>query len=498
MFAAVDLGSNSFRLHIGCHDGAAIRVIKSERDPIRLGAGLDCKGNLTEHAVKLTLASLKRFGDILNAYPLNAVRVVGTNALRIARNASAILPSAERAIGYPIEIISGEEEGRLIYMGVANSLADLNERRLVVDIGGGSTEMILGNGEAIELVESFSIGTVEQNAAFFPGGRINAASFDAAILSARSHFEDAAPLYRPQFWSNAYATSGTMRAIADAIAKNDLGDGTLSMKSLEALKLRLIQCGDNRRIDLAGMRPDRATVLVGGLAVLIGLMQELGINSMTPISAGLRMGVLWDLQFRATKRDRRELSVRSFLRRFHSDEGRAGRAADIAAVLYKQLKPASDSHDRHLYWAALLHETGLAVSRSGYHKHAAYLVENSDLPGFTTREQQTMSTLILGQKGNLRKIGEALADPDFAKAVLALRLAVMFMHTQIDVGVEELRLKMKNRIELGIRRDWFNEHPTLSYWMEKEKESWAQVGIDFTIETDASSPRNSRVLRKQA
>src|ERR1035437_344960 len=292
MFAAIDLGSNSFRLHIGRYDGEAIRVIKSERDPIRLGAGLDSKGYLTEQAMQSALDSLKRFGDILNTYPLNAVRVVGTNTLRIAGNASVFLPAAERAIGYPIEIISGEEEGRLIYMGVANSLAGLNERRLVVDIGGGSTELILGKGQEIELVQSFSIGTVKQNVSFFFGGHIDAASFEAAILSARSHFEDAAPPYRPQYWSNAYATSGTMRAIADAIAKNNLGDGTLSIKSLEALKLRLIQCGDNRRIDLVGMRPDRATVMVGGLAVLIGLMQELGIKSMTPIAAGLRIGVL--------------------------------------------------------------------------------------------------------------------------------------------------------------------------------------------------------------
>jgi exopolyphosphatase/guanosine-5'-triphosphate,3'-diphosphate pyrophosphatase len=484
MFAAVDLGSNSFRLHVGRYDGAVIRVVKSERDPIRLGAGLDGKGNLSDAAMQSALESLKRFGNILSSYPLHAVRVVGTNTLRIAKNASIFLPAAERAIGYPIEIISGEEEGRLIYMGVANSLAGASERRLVVDIGGGSTEVILGKGEEIELVESFSIGTVKQNADFFPDGRIDAVSFEAAILSARSHFEDAAPPYRPQYWSNVYATSGTMRAIADAIAKNDLGDGTLSIKSLDALKRRLIECGDNRRIDLAGMRPDRATVMVGGLAVLIGLMQELGIKSMTPISAGLRMGVLWDLQFRATKRDRREQSVRSFLRRFHCDEERAGRAADIATLLYKQLKPASDAHGRCLYWAGLLHESGMAVSHSGYHKHAAYLIENADLPGFTTREQRTMSTLILGQKGNLRKLNDALTDLDFAKAVLALRLAVMFMHTRIDVEVEDLRLKMKNRIELEIRRGWFNDHPTLSYWMEKEKEWWDQVGIDFSIRTD--------------
>ena len=485
MFAAVDLGSNSFRLHIGRYDGDAMRVLKSARDPIRLGAGLDAKGNLTEPAMQAALASLQRFNEILSAYPLNAVRVVATNTMRIAKNAAAFLPAAERAVGYPIEIISGEEEGRLIYMGVASSNGSLSERRLVLDIGGGSTELIVGKGQEIEQVESFSIGTVRQSLAFFPGGAIDAASFDAAILSARSHFEDAAPPYRPQNWSMAYGTSGTIRAIADAIAKNALGDGKLSYKSLEALKTRLIQYGHTSRIELAGMKLDRAAIIVGGLAILIGLMQELGIKSMTPMEAGLRLGVLWDLQLRATKRDRRELAVRGVLQRFHADEARADRVADVANLLYGQLKPLSDKYGRLLYWSGLLHEVGLAVSHSGYHKHAAYMIEHADLSGFTTSEQRIMSMLILAQKGNLRKVGEGLADLDLAKAVLALRLAVMFMHSRIEVDLDELRVKMKNKIELDIKRSWVTEHPTLAFWMQKEKEWWDQVGMDFSIKTSA-------------
>lgn len=481
MFAAVDLGSNSFRLHIGRHDGDAIRIIKSARDPIRLGAGLDSKDCLTEQAMQAAIESLTRFGATLRTFPLDAVRVVATNTLRIAKNAAAFLPSAEKAIGYPIEIISGEEEGRLIYMGVASALAVSGERRLVLDIGGGSTELILGKGQEIERVESFSIGTVKQGLSFFAGGRIDAASFNAAILSARSHFEDGAPPYHSQYWTTAYGSSGTIRAIADAIEKNALGDGGLSIRSLEALKSRLIQNGHVRRIDLVGMKPDRATTIAGGLAILIGLMQELGIKSMTPIEAGLRMGVLWDLQLRATRRDRREQSVRGFLQRFQVDEMRANRVADIASALYNQLKPGSDAYGRHLYWSGLLHEIGQVVSHSSYHKHGAYLVENADLSGFTTREQRMMSTLILGQKGNLKKLNGALTDSDFAKAVLALRLAVMLMHSRIGVEPDELRLKMKNRIELEIRRDWLPQHPTLSYWIEKEKEWWDQVGIDFSI-----------------
>jgi exopolyphosphatase/guanosine-5'-triphosphate,3'-diphosphate pyrophosphatase len=480
MYAAVDLGSNSFRLHIGKHDGEAIRVLKSVREPIRLAAGLDEKGNLTPAAMQNALACLKNFRAVLAAYRLDAVRVVATSAMRVARNSAAFLPEAELAIGYPIEIISGEEEGRLIYMGVANAVAQPGERRLVIDIGGGSTELILGRCHEIEKVESFSVGTVKQSLSFFVGGRVDAPSFEAAILSARSHFEDAAPPYHPQFWKQCYGSSGTARTIADIIVKNGIGR-EVNAVTLHALKQRFIEFGHVGKIEMAGLRPDRASTIIGGLAILIGLVHELDIPVVQPIEAGLRMGVMWDLHLRSTKRDRREQSVQACLQRFHVDERRANRVADDALALYMQTKPVSDLYTRHLYWSALLHEMGMVVSHTGYHKHAAYMIENADLPGFTAREQKTMSRLILAHKGNLRKVVDALADPDFVKAVVALRLAVLFMHSRLDIDFTLIRLRMKNRIELEIRREWVSDHPTLSYWLEKEQEQWDEVGVDFSI-----------------
>ena len=480
MFAAVDLGSNSFRLHVGLHDGEAIRIVRSARDPVRLAAGLDSKGFLTEQAMHSALECLKNFRAILAGYTLDAVRVVGTNTLRVAKNAAAFLPAAEQAIGYPIEIISGEEEGRLIYMGVASVLAS-DEKRLVIDIGGGSTELIVGKGYEILEVESFSIGTVGQGQSFFPGGRIEAEAFDAAILSARSVFEDGAPPFRPQHWNKAYGSSGTIRALSEAIEKNGIGDGSLSLKNLEALKAVLIGYGDVASIDLVGIKSERMSAVVGGLSVLIGIMRELGIKAITAIDAGLRMGVLRDLQLRATRHDRREESVREFMRRFRADEDRATRVAATAATLYAQLRPASDDHAKHLYWSGLLHEVGMIISHTGYHKHAAYMVENADLPGFTTREQHLMSTLIAAHKGNLRKVKDELDDADFAKAVLALRLAVMLLHSRLDAEADRLKLKMKNRIELEFRRDWSAQHPTLSYWIEKERDSWGEVGVNLDV-----------------
>ena len=481
MFAAVDLGSNSFRMHIGHYDGNTIRIIKSAREPIRLGAGLDVDGMLTPQAMRVGAECLARFATVLGAYELDAVRVVATNTLRIARNSDAFMPEAEKAIGYPIEIISGEEEGRLIYLGVACSLANPGERRLVLDIGGGSTELIVGKGLDILTVESFSTGTVRQSDGFFIDGRIDAASFEAAILSARGYFEDAAPLYKAQVWDTAYGSSGTLRAISEAIAKNGLGDGRLTLASLDALKQRLIEFGSIAAIQLAGMKADRAPVLVGGLAILIAVMQELDIAIMQPIEAGLRMGVLWDLQLRATRRDRREQSVRAFLQRFGVDEARAGRTADIAAALYARLKPGSDTVTRPLYWSGLLHEVGMAVSHSGYHKHGAYMIENADLSGFTNRDQRLMSRLILGQKGNLHKLDAMLGDADFVRGLLALRLAVIFMHARIEGSLQQVGLRIKNRIELEFPRAWLTAHPTLTAWLDKERDYWKEVGTEFQV-----------------
>ncbi len=485
MYAAIDLGSNSFRLHVGKHDGDTIRVLKSMREPIRLAAGLDARANLTEAAMAAALACLRNFSSVLAGYQLDAVRVVATSTLRVARNSAAFLPAAEAAIGYPIEIISGEEEGRLIYMGVANALATPLERRLVIDIGGGSTELILGRGNDIERVESFSIGTVKQSLSFFVGGHVDSASYEAAILSARSHFEDAAPPYRAEHWTVAYGSSGTARAIGDIIARNNLGDGLLSAAGLDALRARFIACGHVSKIDMPGLRPDRAGTIIGGLAILIALVRELEIDSVTPVEAGLRMGVMWDLYLRSMQRDRREQAVAAMARKFHVDQARAGAVAQQAGMLYAQLKPSAAGHPRLLHWCALLHEIGMVVSQTGYHKHAAYMVENADLPGFTARDQKLMARLLLAQKGNLRKVADALPDPDFAKAVLALRMAILLMHARVEVGPGELKLRMKSRIELEIGRAALAGHPTLAFWIEKEQECWDEVEIDFSVRTFA-------------
>lgn len=481
MFAAVDLGSNSFRLHVASVGPGGVQVARSEREPVRLGAGLDARNRLTPAAMDAALACLRRFGAILAGYPLEGVRVVGTNALRQAVNAGDFLPLAEQAIGYPVEVISGEEEGRLIYLGVAASSNSNDERRLVVDIGGGSTELALGEGPDILRVDSFSIGTVRKNMLFFPDGRINAASFQAAVLSARSRFEDAAGGYCNGHWDVVYGSSGTVRAVADALAKNAIGSGELTRENLGLLRERLIAFGHASRIALTGLKADRADVICGGVAILIGLMEELGIVRILPVQAGVRMGLLWDLHLRRTALDRRDAAVREFAQRFHVNTERADQVAAAAALLYASARPDGAAAGL-LSWAARLHEAGLAVSHTGFHKHGAYLLEHADLSGFSGREQRRLSQLVLGQKGNLRKLGDALDEPDFACAVLALRLATVLMHAHEAGAAQSMRLQFSNRIVLTVPSELLQRHPTLSWWLGKEKGEWEEAGRSFQLQ----------------
>ncbi len=479
MFAAVDLGSNSFRLHIGEPAGGRMHIVRTARDPIRLAAGLDQDNMLTEAAMRSAVRTLQDFRAILDEYTLDAVRVVATNTLRVARNAEGLLPRLEEAIGHPIEVISGEEEGRLIYMGVARAIDKPDERRLVIDIGGGSTEVIAAIGPEINLVESFGIGTHPQTASFFADGRITPQAFEAAVTEARARFEDAADLYKAQGWDAAYGSSGTMRAMNEVIGRNGIGDGTMSQASLHALRDILLELGHVDAFTMPGIKKERVPVMVGGLSVLIGVMQELGVERLTAINAGLRLGVLSDLELRANRRDRRDAAIRACMRRFGVDSQRALRTAHIASRLYEMLDPGDSQH--YLCWSAMLHEVGLQISMTGAHKHGAYIVEHADLPGFTTREQRLMSNLVLGQKGNLRKIREALQELDMAKAVLALRMGVVFMHARADEDLGGLRVRMKGRIELELPAGLLEKHPTLAPWLRKEEGAWNEIGMPFQI-----------------
>ncbi|RJX30157.1 MAG: Ppx/GppA family phosphatase [Oxalobacter sp.] len=298
MLAAIDLGSNSFRMHIGRHVGNTIEVVRSMREATRMAAGLDDSDMLSETVVRRGVDALYRMGDILQAYRPLAVRAVATNTFRIAKNAATFLPAAEKALGYPIEVISGDEEARLIYLGIAHQIPRAGENRLVIDIGGGSTEVIVGHGQDVERAESVGIGTVRLARQFFRGGKMDALAFDAAVQFARERFDEIYKQADKPQWNNVYGSSGTLRAIGEIIARNNLGDEGITPQSLEKLKHRFVDFGSIDKIALEKVRPERAESIVGGLAILMGVMQELGINKLRPVEGGLRLGVMWDLHLR--------------------------------------------------------------------------------------------------------------------------------------------------------------------------------------------------------
>ncbi len=483
MFAAIDLGSNSFRAHIGNVEDGGITVFRSTRESNRMAAGLDENNRLTPEAIERGLDSIRNIKRFLDQYPLDEVRAVATNTFRIAKNAQDFLVKAEKLLGYPIDVISGEEEGRLIYLGVANVLKVADEKRLVIDIGGGSTELIVGYGNEIKRVESFPVGTVHQSLDFFQDGRIDAPSFDAALLFAKSRFEDVADYYRQAGWTAVYGSSGTIRATGEMLAVNKIGNGLFTLENLKKLKAKMIKAGRLDRLKLDGIKPKRVTSILGGLTILLVLMASFGIDRIFPIEAGLRVGVIWDTYLKLNQTDRRDQTVRQMISRFFVDEKRAKRVAEYALAVYALMEPGTDHFRKLLYWSALLHEVGIFISPTNHHHHGTYLLEHADMAGFTTREQYQMSRLVLGQMGNLEKLGPGglLDEPEALKAVLALRLAVMFQHAKVGFKRDKLKVSMDSHIEIRLPEEWLRQYETLPFWLEREREFWQDIGMPLAV-----------------
>jgi exopolyphosphatase/guanosine-5'-triphosphate,3'-diphosphate pyrophosphatase len=299
-YAAVELGSDGFRLYIGEVGPAGMRLCSCADEPVRLGAGLDREGCLAPEAMRRALACLRNFRTMLDRSRPRAVRVVATSALRVARNAGLFLPAAAEALGHPVEVIDVAEEGRLVYLGVAGALHHAGERRLVLDLGTGATRFVLGRGLEVEQAESFGVGVLRHSLAFFPDGQVDAAAFAAALGSARCKFADAAAQYDARHWDAAYGASAVARTVAAVIADNRLGDGRLSACSLDELRKCLVDAGHPSRLLLAGLRPAQAAHLAGAVALLSALFDALAIGELRPMQAGLRAGALWDLHRRDT------------------------------------------------------------------------------------------------------------------------------------------------------------------------------------------------------
>jgi exopolyphosphatase/guanosine-5'-triphosphate,3'-diphosphate pyrophosphatase len=484
---AVDLGSNSFHLAVGRVVDDQIYPLDSLKETVRLATGLTADKHLDAEAQERALGALKRFSERLAGMPRQAVRAVGTNALRVAKNSGAFLRRAEETLGFPIEVIPGREEARLIYLGVVHSLPMSDENRLVVDIGGGSTELIIGNRMKPRAMESLYMGCVSYTARFFGDGRIDKKAMKQAELAAREQVQTLATRYESIGWEEAVGSSGTARSIAEILAKNGQAERGITAAGLAWLREQLVAAGDLRKVAIAGLREDRVPVVAGGVAIMGGIFDELGLVEMTVAEGALRDGVLWDLLGRVHHRDIRDVTVDQFVRRYHVDLAQSQRVAGLAQALRRGLDASGadlEAHTQFLDWAAKLHEIGISIAQGAYHKHSAYILANADMPGFSRQEQGWLSNLVLAQRGKLSKMRAAFDDdPRLASLAFCLRLAVIFYRSRRPLDLPRLEVsRAGNDFRLEVEARWLAEHTLVGLALEAEREQWKSVGLGLEVE----------------
>jgi len=476
------MGSNSFRLEVGRVEGDQIYRLDTQREMLRIGAGIDDRGNLTVDARRSALACLARFAERLAGFDQTAVRAVATNTFRVARNAKSFLAKAESTLGFPIDVISGHEEARLIYVGVAHVLPASAAPRLVVDIGGGSTEFIIGLGLEPRMLESLKIGCVGLSQRFFADGRLTAAAFEAAETAARVEIEAIARDFDAGHWTDAFASSGTALALAEILEQNGMSSGGITPAGLARLRHRLIAAGHVSRLRLAALKTERAPVLAGGFAIMSAALAQLGIARISPVGGALRLGVLYDLLGRSVERDARDATVEQFLTRYHVDRDHARRIAAMAVDLFRDARAeAPNAAFQQLQRAALLHETGFSVSHIGFHKHGAYILRNADMPGFSAGEQERVSALVLGCRGGLAKVEALLGDVEFRAQVCALRLAVLFHHARRPISLPRLSMAVASKLRFAVPLRWLARHPLTEHLLQKEASEWRALGYPFQL-----------------
>jgi exopolyphosphatase/guanosine-5'-triphosphate,3'-diphosphate pyrophosphatase len=435
--AAIDLGSNSFHLLVANYQDEQLQVVARQGEKVQLAAGLDEEGLLDEATMQRALDCLARFAPFVEDIAPGQLRVVGTNALRDAANSQALIERAEALLGCPIEIIAGREEARLIYLGAAHALAE-EGRRLIVDIGGGSTELIIGERFEPLALESLRMGCVTFSRRFFDTGEISDKRMRRAELAALSELANIRRHYRELGWEDPVGSSGTIKAAAAVLhAAGEAPEGVITRAGLAALRERLIKCRRLDRVAMEGLKPDRARVFPAGVALLSAVFEAFGLEQMRYADGALREGVLYDMAGRNSPEDSRLKSLELLGRRYGVDERQAANVAASAAALFEQVRHTwglNDDQARFLSWAARLHEIGLAISHSQFHRHGAYLLEHSDLAGFSRPEQRLLAFLVRAHRRKFPlKEWQALpasAQPSHARLARLLRLAVLLNHSR--------------------------------------------------------------------
>jgi exopolyphosphatase / guanosine-5'-triphosphate,3'-diphosphate pyrophosphatase len=492
VLAAVDLGSNSFHLVVAQHRNGQLVVIDRLREPVQLAAGLDEDGRLDKEAMQRALACLKRFGQRISDMHADAVRVVGTSALRRARGKGAFLARARDALGHPVEIVAGREEARLIYAGVSQSMPSESGNRLVVDIGGGSTELIVGRGrEPLEL-ESVNLGCVVMTQRHFADGKLSAKRFERALLMAQQHLEPVQERFMKRGWEAAAGSSGTVRSVLDACREMDPRATVITRARIDSLIQLLCDSGHSGAIPLASITPDRRHVLAGGVSILAAVFSQLRVSQMRWSDGAMREGLLYDMIGRYGQEDARERTVRSMQQRYHVDMAQAARVESTALKLLAQVRESWKLTDpmaeQALGWACRLHEIGLDVAHSGYHRHGAYLLENADMSGFAREEQLLLARLVGSHRRKL--VLEGLADlppPWDARGlylILILRLAVLLHRDRSDGPATRFALVGRPRtLELRFRSRSLKHHPLTAADLDDEVEYLRLQGLRLRVLT---------------
>lgn len=489
VIAAVDLGSNSFHMVVARFEYGQLAIIDRLREMVRLGGGVDARNRIEPAAAACAIACLERFGQRLKTMHADNVRAVGTNTLRRVHNDQAFLARAEQALGRPIEVISGIEEARLVYLGAASSAPAAPGRRLVVDIGGGSTELVIGAGLVPQRLESLYMGCVGMNAEHFAHGNLTAGGFMRARIAARLELEPVAAGFRRLGWQHAVGTSGTVRATADTLRALGHADGVITAARLDEIVGQVIAAEHVNRLALPGLPAERAPVYPGGLAILQEVFAALNVAAMTVSEGALREGLLYDLLGRLTDEDARRRSARAMARRYHADDAQAGRVAATALRLLERLAADWDIgrplHAKILGWAAELHELGLDISHAKHHRHAAYLLENADMPGFSRLEQKLLASLVGAHRRKISTAGLAELpeewQPKLRYLLVILRLAVLLHRSRSPDPLPEIVLHPAgNSLRLAFPAHWLDGHPLTQLDLAREARYVAAIGFTLT------------------
>lgn len=495
LIAAIDLGSNSFRLQIGRIVNDQIYPLDGIKESVRLAAGLSPDRMLDAAAQFRGISALRCFNERIRDYPPEAVRAVGTNTLRVAKNASHFLVQAEAALGFPIEVIAGREEARLIYVGVAHTLPNPHKQQLVVDIGGGSTEFVIGKSFEPIALESLYMGCVSYSLRFFPDGRIDKRGLREAELTAQKEIQTISHAYREVGWEEAVGSSGSAKALVDILELNGFSDGGITRTGLERLRTAMLKAGSIDNLQLEGLRPDRLPVLTGGFAIMWAVFQEFGLERMTFSEGALRLGVLYDLLGRYHHHDLRDATVSAFVERYGVDLHHARQVTETARTFLLQLEPgAADEENvdrRFLEWAAILHEVGVSVAHSSYHKHSAYILGNADMPGFSRMDQGRLARMVLAHRGKLSRVSSLGPESPEWRLILCLRLSAVVHRARDGRGVPPLRLKRDGRGYVLIAdSEWLRNLPLTAAVLDEEERQWQAIGLPLKVRVERAPARN--------